>query len=65
VAKLLFLTRDAPDTDLVGYPANLKARYQISGKARYSARSVTGASLVTNSNFATEYPAGYPAQLKE
>jgi hypothetical protein len=24
-------TRDAPDTDLAGYPANLKAVYRISG----------------------------------
>jgi hypothetical protein len=24
-------TRDAPDTDFAGYPANLKAGYRISG----------------------------------
>jgi hypothetical protein len=24
--------RDAPDTDLAGYPANLKAGYRISGR---------------------------------
>ena len=28
-------TRDAPDTDLVGYPANPKAGYRISGGAGY------------------------------
>jgi hypothetical protein len=28
-------SRDGPDTDLAGYPTNLKAGYRISGKARY------------------------------
>jgi hypothetical protein len=28
------LTRDAPDTVFAGYPANPKARYQISGQGR-------------------------------
>jgi hypothetical protein len=35
MGNLLIVTRDAPDTELAGYPVNLKAGYRISGKAGY------------------------------
>jgi hypothetical protein len=40
-------TRDAPDTDLARYPADLKPEYKISYKAAYHLRPDTG------------YPAGF------
>jgi hypothetical protein len=34
IKKILKKSRDAPDTDFAGYPANPKAGYRISGKGR-------------------------------